>query len=198
MYWYGYDNSSRIRELLDFISSMIVLSFAFSYNYIIHGRSELVPAVIIAITSSFALHEFAHRYIARANGAYAKYRAWYMGLLIALVLTIATQGRFTFAAPGAVTVYTPWYSHEIEASIALAGPLINIAIGFICLISSLFTQGIVHQYLRIIGGINSFIALFNLLPMPPLDGYKVFRANIIKWLISFVFSILLWIAYLLS
>ncbi len=198
MYWYEYKGYSYFRELLDFILSIIVLSFAFSYGYIIRGSLNLIPAIIIAITSSFALHELAHRSIARANGVYAKYKAWYVGLLLALVLTIATQGRFIFAAPGAVVIYTAWYSPAIEASIAIAGPLINIVIGFICLILSFPIHGIINQYLQIIGGINTFIALFNLLPIPPLDGYKVFRASIIKWVILFIFSITLWIIYQFS
>lgn len=195
MYWYEYRGRSHLKELLDFILSIIVLSFAFSYSYIIRANLNLIPAVIIAITSSFALHELAHRSVARANGVYAKYKAWYIGLLLALVLTIATQGRFIFAAPGAVVIYTAWYSPEIEASIAVVGPLTNIVIGFICLILSLPIHGIINQYLQIIGGINTFIALFNLLPIPPLDGYKVFKVSIIKWIILFISSVILWVIY---
>ncbi|MCS7111168.1 MAG: M50 family metallopeptidase [Ignisphaera sp.] len=195
MYWFDYEDRSRNRELLDYAISSIVLSFVFSYSYMIHSRLDLMPAVIIAVISSFTLHELAHRSIARANGIYARYRAWYIGLLLALLITIATQGEFAFAAPGAVVTYTTWYSPEVEASIAQAGPLTNIIMGLVCLALSLLTQGIANQYLRIVGGINALIALFNLLPIPPLDGYKVFRVRIVRWAISFSLSLVLWMIY---
>jgi len=197
MYW-SYRQYSRVRELLDFIISILVLSFAFSYRYIIQNQFNLIPAVIIAIVTSFALHELAHRSIARANGIYARYKAWYLGLLLALIFAIATQGRFLFAAPGAVAIYSSWYMPEIEALIALAGPVTNIIIGFVCLVLLIPTHGIVYQYIRIIGSINAFIALFNSLPLPPLDGYRVFKSSIIRWVVIFLFSIFLWIIYWFS
>ncbi|MDO5826532.1 MAG: site-2 protease family protein, partial [Methanosphaera sp.] len=36
--------------------------------------------------------------------------------------------------------------------------------------------------------VNSFLALFNLLPIPPLDGSKVIRWNLPLWLITIVIS----------
>ncbi|MEM0272858.1 MAG: site-2 protease family protein, partial [Thermoprotei archaeon] len=31
--------------------------------------------------------------------------------------------------------------------------------------------------------INAWIAFFNLLPLPPLDGSKIFRRSLIEWLV---------------
>ncbi|MEM3983774.1 MAG: hypothetical protein QW630_04545 [Sulfolobales archaeon] len=36
--------------------------------------------------------------------------------------------------------------------------------------------------------INAWIAFFNLLPLPPLDGSKIFRRSLIEWLVIFVTS----------
>jgi len=63
--------------------------------------------------------------------------------------------------------------------IAFIGPLINLIISIIFLPFRFFSY---------ISFINSYIAFFNLLPIPPLDGSKVIIWKNWLWLIMIVLS----------
>ena len=70
-------------------------------------------------------------------------------------------------------------SRSSMAIVALAGPLSNLIMAI--LTASLFRLGIVDAsstsilslVLRTFVGINVLLTLFNLIPVPPLDGYKI-------------------------
>jgi Zn-dependent protease len=99
VYW-GFEIGDRYRELRDFFLSIAVLGIAFSWRYLIDKLYSYALAVFIAIGIGFLFHELAHRFTARRFGAYSRYRAWYLGLLLALVVSIASRGSVVFAAPG--------------------------------------------------------------------------------------------------
>jgi Zn-dependent protease len=192
VYW-GFEIGDRYRELRDFFLSIAVLGIAFSWRYLIDKLYSYALAVFIAIGIGFLFHELAHRFTARRFGAYSRYRAWYLGLLLALVISIASRGSVVFAAPGAVEVYLPWYSPRADLFISLAGPLANIVIALISTAIYTYTR---IDYIYIVGYINTILAFFNLLPIPPLDGYKAIRRNIFLWLVSFLISLALTLHYI--
>ncbi len=177
-----YDTLAGIKGL---IISWIVLLIAFGFGDIIRGNYYMLMAEALALLLGFIGHELAHREVARRNGCFADYVVWPTGLALALLLAIATGGRFVFAAPGAV-MYHCWNRRkEVDAAIAAAGPMANIAIGFASLI-------LIHLFpnliLYVIGYINWFLAFFNLLPLDPLDGAKIMRGNFMLWVIMFLIS----------
>ncbi|MCC6017009.1 MAG: hypothetical protein LM582_08210 [Desulfurococcaceae archaeon] len=192
VYW-GFEIGDRYRELRDFFLSIAVLGIAFSWRYLIDKLYSYALAVFIAIGIGFLFHELAHRFTARRFGAYSRYRAWYLGLLLALVISIASRGSVVFAAPGDVEVYLPWYSPRADLFISLAGPLANIVIALISTAIYTYTR---IDYIYIVGYINTILAFFNLLPIPPLDGYKAIRRNIFLWLVSFLISLALILHYI--
>jgi len=192
VYW-GFEIGDRYRELRDFFLSIAVLGIAFSWRYLIDKLYSYALAVFIAIGIGFLFHELAHRFTARRFGAYSRYRAWYLGLLLALVVSIASRGSVVFAAPGAVEVYLTWYSPRADLFISLAGPLANIVIALISTTIYTYTR---ISYVYIVGYINTILAFFNLLPVPPLDGYKVLRRNVFLWLVSFLVSLALTLYYI--
>jgi len=116
---------------------------------------------------------------------------WMTGLAMAILFAAVTGGRFVFAAPGAVYI-APRYDlfgratrtgpHETSL-IAAIGPIINIVIAAIA--GALFFSGafggITATILFSLFNINAFLAFFNLLPFPPLDGSKVFAGNMPLW-----------------
>ncbi|MCC6058559.1 MAG: site-2 protease family protein [Desulfurococcaceae archaeon] len=192
VYW-GFEIGDRYRELRDFFLSIAVLGIAFSWRYLIDKLYSYALAVFIAIGIGFLFHELAHRFTARRFGAYSRYRAWYLGLLLALVISIASRGSVVSAAPGDVEVYLPWYSPRADLFISLAGPLANIVIALISTAIYTYTR---IDYIYIVGYINTILAFFNLLPIPPLDGYKAIRRNIFLWLVSFLISLALILHYI--
>ena len=188
-------------ELRDLVLSWIVLTFAFSFNSIINRDFEVVASYAIAVMLGFVFHEMMHRKVAQRYGAIARYRAWYMGLLLAVVVSVATMGRFVIAAPGAVEIVLPpmpyGYLVRITAAIAASGPFTNLLISIFALPFHLLLKGYTCLP-TIVGEVNAILALFNLIPLPPLDGWKVFRYSPLAWLLFFLASALVTIVYVLS
>lgn len=175
-------------EFLDLFISWLTISLAFSwvfsglnYNAILSN----LPIVGIAVGGGFMLHELAHRFVAKKFKAHAYYKAWPFGLLF--VLFTALLG-FVFAAPGAVYIYGEHIDRKKNALISLAGPLTNVLLAFVFVI--LFFASASGDFWWMVGKIgfqiNLWLALFNLIPIPPLDGSKVFVWQPLIWACAFV------------
>ena len=183
----------RAKELRDLIISALVLAVAFgialSGGYRGFQRLDILIIVIgislVAVSLSFVFHELAHRLIARRFGYFAEYAMWGKGLLIALGCSFF---GFIFAAPGAVMVHprtSAWGTIDFRQQriglISLAGPAANIALALVFQALD-FTN---HTLLFTLGAqINTWLALFNLIPFGPLDGAKIFKWNKVAWTIS--------------
>jgi len=199
-YRYRYDYGKH-RELLDLILSWVVLSIAFGTGYIFRGNLVGLALAFIAVATAFVFHELAHREVARRYGLYARYKAWYTGLLAALIISLLTAkafgSPFVIAAPGAVYIYAYMGipPPDVEYRVALAGPLTNAVLAAILLIASYFTTYPLKLYLTFIGSVNAWIAIFNLIPLPPLDGYKIFRYSITLWALVILFAIVIYVLF---
>jgi len=181
----------RLPELYGLLISWIVISFCFSVSYLINYPALFTLAFLLSAASAglgFILHELAHRNTAKRYGCYAYYQVWWWGIVLALAVAILTQGQFIFAALGAVyispmvasTLFDADAMKKIYGIISLAGPSMNLllAVAFYVLsyAGGLFTD------LAIIGiQINLWLAAFNLLPVPPFDGSKIFNWSRLAW-----------------
>ncbi len=183
------------REVIDLLISFVVISIGFCILYSgrdLNGIIALLPIIMLGVGCGFIFHELGHKLSAMHYGYWAEYKMWVYGLVIAL---ISSFFGFIFAAPGAVYIYGPNMTDRENGIISLAGPIINIAITLIFLVI-LFSLGnsimlsetnYIIAIICIIGAkINSFLALFNLLPIPTLDGSKVLKWNILIWLVTIV------------
>ena len=83
---------------------------------------------------------------------------------------------------GSNTVFDSRYAKRCMAAVAFAGPLSNVIMAFISLILSNLvgafvpatTLGIiVYYFFHFCASININLAVFNLLPIPPLDGSRI-------------------------
>jgi Zn-dependent protease len=83
------------------------------------------------------------------------------------------------AAPGAVYIFGRPNVKE-NGIISAAGPFTNLIIGYFSL-GALIPLAFVHSYLStgafVIALINLFIGAFNMIPMMPLDGSKIWKWN---------------------
>ena len=182
----------QARERNDLIISWLTISLAFTWvreNFFGQPEDFVTGFLImlIAVGAGFIIHELAHRYTAIRFGAYAKYRAWTMGLIFAGIMAITTG--FVFAAPGAVYIYGPHLNRRQNGLISLAGPgsniilaLIFMALSFILMPAEGFLQKLIGAGIQV----NLFLAAFNLLPVYPLDGSKVFAWDPKIWAVVFI------------
>jgi len=155
------------------------------------GLPVLIRAFAIyslTVGFSFVAHEiFGHKFLAQRYHLFAEFRADDLFLLLAVLLSFT---GFVFAAPGAVVIGGVTRV-DTYGKIAASGPLVNIllalAFGFlsragISLVLPLYdTQGI--DVIASSYQINSWLALFNLLPLGILDGAKIMAWNRKVWLV---------------
>ena len=142
----------------------------------------LILSFIVTFTG-FALHEMAHKFVAQKYGCWAEFRYSTQGLLFALVLAIAVG--VLFAAPGAVYIVGAIDKRQ-NGIISIAGPLTNVAVT-LAMIPMYLWGG---DWLSIIAYwvifFNVLLALFNMIPIMPLDGAKVLKWNIPLYVVSLV------------
>ena len=187
------------KEIRDLIISFIVIALGFTILYSNGDYSHIglvFPVVMIGVGAGFIFHELGHKFVAMHYGYYAEYELWPTGLLIALVSSFF---GFIFAAPGAVVIYSNGMEKKTNGLISIAGPIVNIVLGliFFLILGSLgdfiYTETGAIVYLICVLGtrINFFLAAFNLLPIPPLDGSKVMAWSVPVWLITFAIAAIL-------
>lgn len=187
------------KEIRDLIISFIVIALGFTILYSNGDYSHIglvFPVVMIGVGAGFIFHELGHKFVAMHYGYYAEYELWPTGLIIALVSSFF---GFIFAAPGAVVIYSNGMEKKTNGIISIAGPIVNIVLGliFFLILGSLgdfvYTETGAIVYLICVLGtrINFFLAAFNLLPIPPLDGSKVMAWSVPVWLITFAIAAIL-------
>ncbi len=131
-------------------------------------------------TSGFLIHEFSHRQVGRRFKLPAKFRLLTFGMIITVVgiLGYLIAGFPPFALPGAVVVIG-LENKDQAGKCKIAGPLSNFIISMV-LLPLMFTGALVgfeYSLLFLLGAyINTFLGVFNMLPIGMLDG-----RNIISW-----------------
>jgi len=148
-----------------------------------------LPVIII----SAVFHEVAHGFVAyRLGDPTAKLLGRLtlnpiphldplMSILLPLILIISgSPVIFGAAKPVPVDPFNLRDGRRDMAIVSLAGPLTNLLIAAIfafilSFIAPLFTADVtLLQILFIVVQLNILLAIFNLLPIPPLDGSKIF------------------------
>jgi len=184
-------------EVLSIIVAWLVLSASITYKNLVGlvigtGSLDVVIAGFVATATGFILHEIGHKFVAVRRGYLAHFRLWIWGLVLTISIVTLSGGGLVFGAPGAVYISPSAASfygfdstrrssdtEEDNMIISAAGPSINLAfaIGFLVLLFSVpagFFNTVAFFGLLLNVGLGSF----NMLPVPPLDGSKIFRESI--------------------
>ena len=139
----------------------------------------------VLLTASFLIHEMAHKVTAQRHGLWAEFRLTTWGAIITLI-SVFTPLRLI--SPGAVMIAGPANRDDI-GKISIAGPSVNLSISLIMLAAASLTTSLPYFVLFLwIASFNAFIAVFNLIPLGILDGYKIFSWNKAVWAIAFAAS----------
>lgn len=161
-------------------------------NHIFMVKLELLPFLILSLLISFTVHEFAHAYVAwkfgdptaKMLGRVSLNPAKHIDFLGMLLFIIA---GFGWAKP--VPINRAHFKNPRVASIIVSavGPLSNLLLafigttalylalkmGFIDIQSGNRVQLAFYYFLNFFIRNNVLLFLFNLIPLPPLDGYRI-------------------------
>ncbi len=176
------------------------------------GDLEFVAAAGIATATGFILHEMGHKFVAIRRGYVAHFQIWIWGIALTLITAVVSGGAFLFGAPGAVYIAPAaalgaygygYYSTKQQSSdpdqenmlISAAGPGINL--GFAVLFLVIYELSTTYNFVAIVATfgleLNVGLGTFNMLPIPPLDGYKIFKKSIPT---ALVIALPLWAMFL--
>ncbi|MBI5391636.1 hypothetical protein HZB00_01405 [Candidatus Woesearchaeota archaeon] len=135
---------------------------------------ENIKIAMLAAAPGIILHELMHKFTAMGFGLRAMYEIWPTGLLIGAILRIVNAG-FMLLAPGYV-VFSG--ASPIQTTlIALAGPLTNGMLWGIAYVALRRKDLSIRAILILTATkeINKWLFIFNVIPIPPLDGFKAIQ-----------------------
>lgn len=175
------------REVGELIIALIasIVAFLPLFRWLIFRRPITKFDILLSVFGAglgIILHEIAHKSTAIKLGYPAYFKLSKLGVMLTFISGILPV---KIIMPGEVLVLgVP--SRRDMGYIALSGPLANIVLAIIFLLTSMFIKPF-----RYVAGINAYIAFFNLLPIPPLDGSKAISSNIALWVIAFVIALVM-------
>ena len=133
---------------------------------------DLKFAALVA-APGIILHELAHKFTAMAFGLNAVFEIWPTGLLIGVILKAVGSG-FILLAPGYVSIASGFTPFQMMIT-AFAGPFINLVLwlgaGYLLKMPNITRAKAL--FLVMTQHINKWLFIFNMIPIPPLDGSKV-------------------------
>jgi hypothetical protein len=195
------------RELRDLFITILVVAFAFAYD----DKSEVFnisywffnyAKIFFLVLISFFVYTSFQKMAALHQGFLAEYRAWSLGLVITILVTIVTEGKFYFLLMGGLFLYHVTilrlgkfrYGENVNARglIAAFGPIGCLVLATFSLAMSAQLK-IMPELFGLLAVINFWIMIFSLLPIPKHDGIHLFFMSRLVYV--FIFSTLL--AYVL-
>lgn len=161
------------------------------FENILAFELQHLPFVFLALLIAFTLHEFAHAYFAnlfgdptaKDQGRVSLNPMVHLDLIGTLLILLV---GFGWAKP--VPVRRHYFSHPrlMGVIVSAVGPLSNLLIAFFAVVSqsAIFRLGLldgasvglvlaIETFFSILIYLNIILFLFNLLPIPPLDGYRI-------------------------
>ena len=175
------------------VAALLVIGVGMSY-VLFGGIFALMDWSVLSVfavilTASFLTHEIAHKVTAQRRGLWAEFRLTLWGAVLTLVSVISPL--FKLISPGAVMISGPARMDEV-GKISIAGPTTNIVFSTVFLgVAFAFVPSPVQGLLFLAALLNGFIALFNLIPIGILDGFKIFSWDKKAWALAFVPSLVL-------
>jgi Zn-dependent protease len=165
-----------------------ILLYSRDSIYSFAQESVIVATSAAAAITAFVAHEMAHKVSAQRRGYWAEFRMSPPGLLVSLVTAYI---GFLFAAPGA-TMIGGMSNPADWGRTSLAGPLTNFVFALLFLTASIGVsllyplESLFSGALLFLAFINGWFGAFNMIPIGPLDGAKVFRWSKSVWVVSFL------------
>ena len=169
------------------LGTLLVIGISLSFGFGSWGEGNWVfvfSTLAAVITLSFFTHEIAHKVTAQRRGLWAEFRLTLWGAVLTCVSIFLP---FKIISPGAVMISGPVSIDEI-GKISIAGPITNILFSTLFL-GLTFVPSPYFLIFAVGAFFNGYIAVFNLIPMGILDGFKIFNWNKTVWALAFAVSV---------
>ena len=193
-----YFSSKELKHLV--VAALMVVGIGLSTGLYSDAFAQVewvytVVAFTVILTVSFFMHEIAHKITAQRQGLWAEFRLTLWGAALTLVSVLTPL--FKIISPGAVMISGSARNSEI-GKISIAGPATNIVLSTV-LLSLAFAPSPYAGIFFFGAFFNAWVALFNLIPIGILDGYKIFSWDKRVWGLAFAAAVALAVpAYLLA
>jgi len=170
---------TSISEIFYIIVLTAAIGYIFSGYIKIQGvyskgfNWKSIKFAILVSAPAIVLHELGHKFTGLILGYEAMFNLWIPGLLLGIFLRVIGS-PFLILAPGYVSV-NPNLPIELTA-IAFAGPFINLMLYLTAIIILRFKRKLRQKeflFWHLTKIINMWLFIFNMIPIPPLDGSKV-------------------------
>ena|SRR3989344_1335510 len=170
---------TNLTEIFYIILLTLVIGYIFSGYIRIPGLYSRgfnwrgIKFAIIVTAPAIILHELGHKFVGLILGYSAMFFIWWPGLILGIFLRIIGS-PFLILAPGYVSV-NPTVPLELSA-IAFAGPFINLVLFSTAILILRFKRRLRRKgflFWHLTKVINMWLFIFNMIPIPPLDGSKV-------------------------
>ncbi|HLC66590.1 MAG TPA: hypothetical protein VJK52_03030 [Candidatus Nanoarchaeia archaeon] len=186
-------------EIRAMMIGVLTMAFVFSFNDWGKGAFDIAIGlrnfINAAIVSTLAI--VAHHGVQRIMGLYvgfkAEWRLWTYGIIASLLIAFLSKGKLIFFAPGGMIAYH-MAGHRLGAFryglnywalslCALSGSLMNmtLAIFFKLMQGILPNNSLINTAIII----NLLLAVFTMLPIPPLNGGHLFFISRLTYAFSF-------------
>lgn len=152
---------------------------------------EVLPFIVLVLLIQFTVHEFAHAYAAYKFGDDTAYREGRVTLnpfahldIFGFILILIAG--FGWAKPVPVRASRFKNPRVMSVIVSLVGPLSNLVLGIISIFAFvlIFKSGMLSSASAgVISAVEVFFSymihfsfllfVFNLIPLPPLDGYRI-------------------------
>jgi len=172
------------------IGAALVMAVGISITLGTSNNLTITLTLAALFTTSFLLHEFAHKIAAQHYGLWAEFRLTLWGALITFISILSPL--FKLISPGAMMIAGSFVDQKIMGKTAVAGPTTNIILAAVFGGVTLFAP---NATIAFIAGwtafINAFLALFNLIPFSIIDGHKIFSWDKLVWALAFTTALVL-------
>ncbi|CAJ1314227.1 site-2 protease family protein [Paenibacillus nuruki] len=161
-------------------------------NNLLFVRLDVLPFYVLALVIGFTVHEFSHAYFAnkfgdptaRLLGRVSLNPAVHIDLLGIILLLIA---GFGWAKPVPVTRENFKNPRLMGIIVSAAGPISNLVLALVTIIvyyalnyfgvigsfANTRIDEAIFTFVQYMVLMNCFLFIFNLIPLPPLDGYRI-------------------------
>jgi Zn-dependent protease len=184
-------------EVANVFASILIIAFIISFNdwdpnSVAVGLRNLFNASLV-VTLTFLVHLSAQRITALQIGYRAEYKMFTFGLMFGLILVFLSRGKIWWIIlPGGIIVHhmaghrLGWWRYGLnyfgQGFIALMGPVATMVLAAVFrMLNSLMPNPLLQKAVIF----NVIFAICTMLPIPPLDGNRVYWGSRLTYVFGY-------------